>query len=222
MRPAAVVAWASKFGNVNGIIGRKLGMTSVYDASGKNVACTIVEAGPCTVTQVKTEETDGYVATQLAFGQRSEKNITKPMAGHFAKAGISSATDIVEFREYGLAEKALGDTVTVDEVFEQGDKVAVVGTTKGKGFQGVVKRHNFRGVNDATHGQHNRQRAPGSIGAASYPAKVFKGMRMAGQDGNRRVKTVNLEIVRVFPEKNLVLVKGALPGAKGSTVILEK
>ena len=223
MRPAATsVSWTSKFGNVNGIIGRKLGMTSVYDSTGKNVACTIVEAGPCTVTQVKTEESDGYVATQLAFGSRKEKNITKPLAGHLAKAGIQSATELVEFREYALADKALGDTVKVDEVFEEGDRVAVIGTSKGKGFQGVVKRHNFRGVNDATHGQHNRQRAPGSIGAASYPAKVFKGMRMAGQDGNRRVKTRNLQIVRVYPEKNIVLVKGALPGAKGSTVILEK
>lgn len=197
-------------------------MTSVFDATGKNVACTIVLAGPCTVTQVKTEETDGYVATQLAFGQRNEKNVTKPMAGHFAKAGISSATEIVEFREFPLVDKVLGDTVTADEVFEAGDKVNVIGTSKGKGFQGVVKRHNFRGVNDATHGQHNRLRSPGSIGAASYPAKVFKGMRMGGQDGNRRVKTMNLEIVRVFPEKNLVLVKGALPGPKGSTVIIQK
>ena len=197
-------------------------MTSVYDESGKNVACTIVEAGPCTVTQVKTEESDGYVATQLAFGSRKEKNVTQAMAGHLAKAGIGSASKVVEFREYALGDKALGDTVTVDEVFEAGDRVAVVGTSKGKGFQGVVKRHGFRGVNDATHGQHNRQRAPGSIGAASYPAKVFKGMRMAGQDGNRRVKTRNLEIVRVFPEENLVLVKGAIAGSKGSTVILEK
>ena len=199
-------------------------MTSVYDEAGKNVACTIVEAGPCTVTQVKTVDTDGYTATQLAFGQRKAKNVTKPLAGHLAKAGIDSAQEIVEFRDFGLgeAEKALGDTVTVDEVFAAGDRIAVVGTSKGKGFQGVVKRHGFRGVNDATHGQHNRQRAPGSIGAASYPAKVFKGMRMAGQDGNRRVKTMNLQVLRVFPERNLILVKGALPGAKGSTVILEK
>ncbi len=207
---------------MNGIIGRKLGMTSIYDDTGKNVACTIVEAGPCTVTQVKTEDTDGYIATQLAFGSRNVKNISKPMQGHFAKAGIESATDIAEFRAYALADKALGDQVTVDEVFAAGDTVAAIGTSKGKGFQGVVKRHNFRGVNDATHGQHNRQRAPGSIGAASYPAKVFKGMRMAGQDGNRTVKTRNLKIVRVFPDKNLVLVKGAIPGAKGSTVILQK
>ena len=207
---------------MNGIIGRKLGMTSVYDDTGKNVPVTIVLAGPCTVTQVKTEESDGYVATQLAFGERKAKNITKPLAGHLAKAGIESATEIVEFRDFDAVEKALGEVVTVDEVFAAGDRVHAVGTSKGKGFQGVVKRHDFRGVNDATHGQHNRQRAPGSIGAASYPAKVFKGMRMAGQDGNRRVKTRNLQVVRVFPEKNLILVKGAIAGSKGSTVILEK
>ena len=197
-------------------------MTSIYDDTGKNVPVTIVLAGPCTVTQVKTADTDGYVATQLAFGERKAKNITKPLAGHLAKAGIDSATDIVEFRGFDAVEKALGEVVTVDEVFAAGDRIDAVGTSKGKGFQGVVKRHDFRGVNDATHGQHNRQRAPGSIGAASYPAKVFKGMRMAGQDGNRRVKTRNLEVVRVFPEKNLILVKGAIAGSKGSTVILEK
>lgn len=207
---------------MNGIIGRKLGMTSVYDDTGKNVPVTIVLAGPCTVTQVKTAESDGYVATQLAFGERKAKRMTKPLAGHLAKAGIESATEIVEFRDFDAVAKGLGETVTVDEVFVAGDRVSAVGTSKGKGFQGVVKRHDFRGVNDATHGQHNRQRAPGSIGAASYPAKVFKGMRMAGQDGNRRVKTRNLQIVRVFPEKNLILVKGAIAGSKGSTVILEK
>ena len=207
---------------MNGIIGRKLGMTSVYTETGKNVACTIVEAGPCVVTQVKTEESDGYTALQLAFGNRKAKNVTKPLAGHLAKAGIDSATEIHEFRDFDIADKALGDTITADEVFAAGDKVHAVGTSKGKGFQGVVKRHGFRGVNDATHGQHNRQRAPGSIGAASYPAKVFKGMRMAGQDGNRTVKTANLEVLRVFPEQNLVLVKGALPGPKGATLIIEK
>jgi len=197
-------------------------MTSIFDDTGKNVACTIVLAGPCTVTQVKTEETDGYTATQLAFGQRNERNVTKPMAGHFAKAGITSATEIVEFREFALGDKALGDTVTADEVLAAGDKVNVIGTSKGKGVRGVVKRHKFRGVNDATHGQHNRLRSPGSIGAASYPAKVFKGMRMGGQDGNSRVKTMNLEIDRVVPEKNLVLVKGALHAPKGSSVIIQK
>ena len=208
---------------VKGIIGRKLGMTSVYTDAGKAVACTIVEAGPCTVTQVKTEETDGYTAVQLAYGKRKAKNVTKPLGGHLAKAGIDSATKIKEFRDFSIeAEKAVGDVVTVDEVFTAGDKVSVSGKSKGKGFQGVVKRHGFRGVNDATHGQHNRQRAPGSIGAASYPAKVFKGMRMGGQDGNRTVKTPNLEVLRIFPEQNLVLVKGALPGPKGATLIIEK
>ena len=205
---------------MKGIIGRKLGMTSIYTPAGKAVACTIVEAGPCTVTQVKTVDTDGYVATQLAYGTRKVKNITKPLAGHLSKAGLDSATEITEFRDFGLIDKALGDTVTIGEVFEAGEKVSVSGKSKGKGFQGVVKRHGFGGVGDATHGQHNRGRAPGSIGAASYPAKVFKGMRMGGQDGNRTVKTSNLEILRVFPDQNLVLVKGALPGAKGSTVII--
>ena len=197
-------------------------MTSIYTPAGKAVACTIVEAGPCTVTQVKTDETDGYAAVQLAYGKKKAKNVTKPMAGHFAKAGIDAATKVKEFRNFSLADKVLGDVVTIDEVFEAGDRVSVSGKSKGKGFQGVVKRHGFRGVNDATHGQHNRQRAPGSIGAASYPAKVFKGMRMGGQDGNRTVKTSNLEVLRVFPEQNLLLVKGALPGSKGSTVIIEK
>ncbi len=197
-------------------------MTSIYTPAGKAVACTIVEAGPCTVTQVKTVETDGYVATQLAYGKRKAKNVTKPLAGHLAKAGIDSATEIVEFRDYALGDKALGETVTIDEVFAAGDRVSVVGTSKGKGFQGVVTRHGFAGVGQATHGQHNRGRAPGSVGAASYPAKVFKGMRMGGQDGNRRVKTPNLEILRIFPEQNLVLVKGAIPGKTGGTVIIEK
>ena len=207
---------------MKGIIGRKLGMTSIYTPAGKLVACTIVQAGPCTVTQVKTVGTDGYAATQLAWGDRKVKNLTKPMVGHLKKAGIESAAEIVEFRDFDLSDKALGDIVTLEELFGAGDRVSVIGTSKGKGFQGVVKRHGFAGVNDATHGQHNRQRAPGSIGAASFPAKVFKGMRMAGQDGNRRVKTSNLEIMRIFPEQNLVLVKGALPGAKGSIVIIEK
>lgn len=207
---------------MKGIIGRKLGMTSIYTQLGKSVACTIVEAGPCTVTQVKSVDSDGYVATQLAFGKRKAKNITKPLAGHLSKAGIESATEIIEFREFALTDKVLGDIVTIDEVFAAGDRVSVAGISKGKGFQGVVKRHGFAGVGDATHGQHNRLRAPGSVGAASFPAKVFKGMRMGGQDGNRRVKTSNLEILRVFPEQNLVLVKGALPGPIGSTVIIEK
>ncbi len=197
-------------------------MTSVFDERGRNIACTIVQAGPCMVTQVMTDEVNGYSALQLAFGERKAKNMTKPMAGHLAKAGGESAQKILEFRDFTAVEKGLGDTLTVDEVFAVGDKVHAAGTSKGKGFQGVVKRHNFRGVNDATHGQHNRQRAPGSIGAASYPAKVFKGMRMGGQDGHRRVKTRNLEVVRIFPEQNIILVKGAIAGHKGAIVTLEK
>ena len=212
----------SKIFVVKGIIGRKVGMTSVYTLAGKAVAVTIVEAGPCTVTQVKTVESDGYVATQLAYGKRKAKNMTKPMAGHLAKAGVDSATHVAEFRDYSLASKGLGDTVTIDDLFASGERVSVIGTSKGKGFQGVVTRHGFAGVGQATHGQHNRGRAPGSVGAASYPAKVFKGMRMAGQDGNRRVKTQNLEIIRIFPEQHLLLVKGAVPGKTGSMVIIEK
>lgn len=196
-------------------------MTSIYDDRGRNVACTVIEAGPCVVTQVKTDESDAYNALQLAFGEAKEKNTSKAMKGHFEKAGTSSLRQVVEFRDATL-EKELGETVTVEEVFAEGDIVNAIGTSKGKGFQGVVKRHNFRGVNDATHGQHNRQRAPGSIGAASYPARVFKGMRMAGRDGGTRVKIKNLEVLKIFPERNLLLVKGAVPGHKGAFVIIEK
>ncbi len=206
---------------MNGLIGRKIGMTSVFDSAGRNVACTVVEAGPCVVTQVKDEDQDGYTAFQLGFGEAKAKRTSQALIGHFDKANTTPKRNLVEFRDFGL-EKALGETVTLDEVFQEGDVVSVVGTTKGKGFQGVVKRHGFRGVNDATHGQHNRQRAPGSIGAASYPAKVFKGMRMAGQTGNKRVKTRNLRVLKLFPEKNLMLIKGAVPGHKGSIVIIEK
>lgn len=206
---------------MNGLIGKKVGMTSVFDDSGNYVACTVLELGPCVVTQVKTEESDGYNSLQLAFGTRKDKNTTKPLAGHFKKANTSSKYRLVEFRDCDLA-KELGDVITLDELFEKGDYINVVGTSKGKGFQGVVKRHNFAGVNDATHGQHNRQRAPGSIGAASYPAKVIKGMRMAGRTGGDRVKMANLEVINLFPEKNLLLVKGAVPGHKGGYVIVEK
>lgn len=206
---------------MNGIIGKKVGMTSIFDESGRNIACTVVEAGPCVVTQVKTDETDGYSSLQLGFGEAKAKNTTQPMQGHYDKAKTTPKHKLVEFRNMDL-DKNLGDTITVDEVFEEGDVCNGIGTSKGKGFQGVVKRHGFAGVNDATHGQHNRQRAPGSIGAASYPAKVFKGMRMAGRDGGRRVKVKNLRVVKIFAEKNLVLVKGAIPGHKGSIVILEK
>lgn len=206
---------------MDGIIGKKVGMTSIFDGAGRNIACTVVEAGPCVVTQVKNEETDGYSATQLGFGDAKEKNTSQPLQGHFKNAGTSPKRKLVEFRDSNLEKKA-GETVTVDEVFQEGDVINAVGTSKGKGFQGVVKRHNFRGVNDATHGQHNRQRAPGSIGAASYPARVFKGMRMAGRDGGGRVKVKNLRVMKIFPEQNLILVKGAVPGHKGAIVILEK
>ena len=207
---------------MNGIIGKKIGMTSMFDARGSNVACTVVEAGPCVVTQVKTEETDGYSALQLGFGDAKVKNTSQALQGHFDKAKTGPKREIVEFRNFNIAEKALGDLVKVEDVFNEGDVVSAVGTSKGKGFQGVVKRHGFRGVNDATHGQHNRQRAPGSIGASSYPSKVFKGMRMAGRHGGSRIKVKNLEVLKIFPDKNLILVKGAIPGHKGSFVILEK
>ncbi len=207
---------------MNGIIGKKIGMTSMFDARGRNVACTVVEAGPCVVTQVKTEETDGYNALQLGFGDAKVKNTSQALQGHFDKAKTGPKREVAEFRDFGIVEKALGDLVKVEEIFAEGDLVSAVGTTKGKGFQGVVKRHGFSGVNDATHGQHNRQRAPGSIGASSFPSKVFKGMRMAGRTGGKRAKIKNLEVLRIFPEKNLILVKGAIPGHKGSFVILEK
>lgn len=197
-------------------------MTSVFDNAGRYVACTVVEVGPCVVTQVKTEETDGYNSLQLGYGDAKPKNVSQGMAGHFDKAKTAPKRELVEFRDFNVLDKNIGDVVTVDEVFAEGDTVNAIGTSKGKGFQGVVKRHGFGGVNDATHGQHNRQRAPGSIGAASYPAKVFKGMRMAGRTGGRRVKTRNLKVLKVFPDKNLLLVKGAIPGHKGSFVVIEK
>ena len=205
---------------MSGIIGKKVGMTSIYDVNGKNIPCTVIEAGPCVVTQVKTTETDGYNALQLGFGDQKEHRMNKPQMGHFKKSGSTPKKKIVEFRDF-VGEHALGSTVSVD-IFQEGEFVDVVGTSKGKGFQGVVKRHGFRGVGDATHGQHNRLRAPGSIGAASYPARVFKGMRMAGQMGNERVKVTNLQVMKVFPEKNILVVKGAIPGAKNSYVIVEK
>ena len=205
---------------MSGIIGKKIGMTSIYDVNGKNIPCTVIEAGPCVVTQVKTPETDGYNALQLGFGDQKESRVNKPSMGHFKKAGAAPKKKLVEFRDFE-GEHNLGDAIRVD-IFAEGEYVDVAGTSKGKGFQGVVKRHNFRGVGDATHGQHNRMRAPGSIGAASYPARVFKGMRMAGQMGNKRVKVTNLQVMKVFPEKNLLVVKGAVPGPKNSYVIVEK
>lgn len=207
---------------MNGLIGKKIGMTSIFTEAGRNLACTVVELGPNVVTQVKTEDTDGYNALQLGYGEAKAKNTTNPMMGHFDKAKTAPKRKVVEFRDFDYVEKALGDVIKVDEIFEEGDLVNAIGTSKGKGFQGVVKRYNFKGVGDATHGQHNRQRAPGSIGAASYPARVFKGMRMAGRMGGDRVNVKNLEVVKIFPEKNLMLIKGAIPGHKGSFVILEK
>lgn len=203
-----------------GIIGRKIGMTSIYSAEGKAVPCTVIEAGPCVVTQVKTQDRDGYEAIQLGFGERKEKNTPNAMKGHFKKAKTTPKANLAEFDGFDT-ELNLGDTVNV-EIFEEGEFVSVAGTSKGKGFQGVVKRHNFGGVGQATHGQHNRMRAPGSIGAASYPARVFKGMRMAGQMGNARVKIENLQVIKVLADKNLLLVKGSVPGPKGSTVTIEK
>ena len=203
-----------------GLIGKKIGMTSIFNEKGKNIPCTIIQAGPCVVTQLKTEEVDGYTAVQLAFDEQKERRMTKALAGHFQKAKTTLKRKLVEF-EMPEEEVNLGDTITVD-ILEEGSFVTVAGTSKGKGFQGVVKRHGFKGVNDATHGQHNRQRHTGSIGAASYPARVFKGMRMGGQMGNARVKVENLQVLKVMPEKNIVLVKGAVPGANNSYVIIEK
>lgn len=207
---------------MSGLIGKKIGMTSIYDASGKVVPCTVLEAGPCVVTQVKTVEKDGYSAIQLAYDEKKEKKTTKALKGHFEKAGTTPKKVLREFTRFEEGhQKSLGDVLDVT-VFEEGEYVDVSGTSKGKGFQGVVKRHGFRGVGDATHGQHNRLRAPGSMGASSYPSRVFKGMRMAGQMGNAKVKVINLQIVKIVKEKNLVLVKGSVPGANGSYIIIER
>ena len=204
-----------------GLIAKKIGMTSVYDQNGKNVACTVVEVNPNVVTQVKTLDTDGYSAVQLGYGDAKEKHTSKQMMGHFDKAGVTPKKKLIEFRNFDL-NKSVGDEVTIEDIFEEGDFLNAIGISKGKGFQGVVKRHNFQGVGDATHGQHNRLRAPGSIGAASYPAKVIKGMRMAGRTGGDRIKMQNLRVVKILSEKNLLLIKGAVPGHKGSLIIIEK
>ena len=208
-----------------GIIGRKIGMTSIFTEDGKNVPCTLVEAGPCVVTQVKNPETDGYKAVQMSFGERKEKNTPKALKNHFAKAKTGPMQKVVEFRDFRAEfedKVQLGNTIKVEDVFAENDFLDAIGTSKGKGFQGVVKRHNFAGVGQATHGQHNRLRAPGSIGGASTPSRVFKGMRMAGRMGNDRVKVLNLKVMKIYPEKNLILISGAIPGAKNSFVILEK
>ncbi len=202
-----------------GLIGRKIGMTSVFGADGKNIPCTVIEAGPCVVTQVKTAENDGYNAIQLAFDDKKEKHTSKPLLGHFKKANTTPKRKIVEFRDWNNYQ--LGDVITVD-IFNDDRWVDVTGITKGKGFQGVVKRHGFSGVGGQTHGQHNRLRAPGSMGASSFPSRVFPGKRLAGRTGNDRVKIVNLRVLKVIPENNLLLVKGSIPGAKGSYLIIEK
>ena len=203
-----------------GLLGKKIGMTSVFSADGKNVPCTVIEVGPCVVTQIKSVEKDGYAAVQVGFQDAKEKNTSAPLMGHFKKAGVTPKRHLAEFKGF-TQELNLGDTLTV-ELFNDAEYVDVIGTSKGKGFQGVVKRHGFGGVGQTTHGQHNRLRAPGGIGACSYPAKVFKGMRMAGQMGNERVTVQNLQVIKVMPEHNLLLVKGSVPGAKGSILLIEK
>ncbi len=203
-----------------GLLGKKIGMTSVFSADGRNIPCTVIEVGPCVVTQVKTLEKDGYEAVQVGFVDKKDKHTTKPEAGHFKKAGVTPKRHLAEFKSLETLP-GLGETLTVD-LFQEGGFVDVVGTSKGKGFQGVVKRHGFGGVGQSTHGQHNRLRAPGSIGACSYPAKVFKGLRMAGHMGNERVTVQNLQVIKVLPEHNLLMIKGSVPGPKGSIVLVEK
>ena len=204
-----------------GIIGKKVGMTSIYSAAGKNIPCTVIEAGPCVVTQVKTNETDGYVAVQIGFQDKKDKHTTKPMQGHFKKAGTTPKRYLAEFDGYE-GDLKLGDIVKIDGLFTEGEIVDVIGTTKGKGFQGVVKRHGFAGVGESTHGQHNRLRAPGSLGASSDPSRVFKGMRMAGRTGGAQRTVQNLEVVKILADENLILIKGAVPGYNGSTVYITK
>lgn len=204
-----------------GLIGKKIGMTSVFGADGKNLPCTVIEAGPCVVTQVKTVENDGYAAVQLAYDETTEKHASAPLKGHFEKAGTTPKRKLVEFAADFAGELKLGDTITIADVFTEAEYVDVVGTSKGKGFQGVVHRYHFQGVGGQTHGQHNRLRHPGSMGASSWPSRVFPGMRMGGHMGDARVKVFNLPIVKVIPENNLLVIKGSVPGAKGSYVILE-
>lgn len=206
---------------MSGIIGKKIGMTSLYNADGTAVPCTLIEAGPCVVTQVKTVEKEGYSAIQLGYGEKKEKHTSRPLLGHFKKAGTTPKRKLVEFKEF-TQDLSLGQTLEVNDVFVEGDFVDVVGTAKGRGFQGVVKRHGFGGVGGQTHGQHNRQRHPGSIGACSFPSRVFKGIRMAGRMGNNRVKVQNLKVLKVIPEQNIVVISGSVPGAKNSFVIIEK
>lgn len=205
---------------MSGIIGKKIGMTSLYNADGTAVPCTLIEAGPCVVTQVKTVEKEGYSAIQLGYGEKKEKHTSRPLLGHFKKAGTTPKKKLVEFKSFEQSLE-LGAVIT-SELFVEGDFVDAIGTSKGKGFQGVVKRHGFGGVGGQTHGQHNRGRHPGSIGACSFPSRVFKGLRMAGRTGGNRVKVQNLQVLKVYAEKNLIVVSGSVPGAKNSYVILEK
>ena len=205
-----------------GLIGKKIGMTSVFGVDGKNIPCTVIEAGPCVVTQIRTVEKDGYAAVQLAYDEISEKHTSKALKGHFEKAGTTPKRKLVEFKADFAQELKLGDTLSVADIFGDVQFVDVVGTSKGKGFQGVVKRHGFAGVGGQTHGQHNRQRKPGSLGASSYPSRVFKGKRLPGQTGGERIKVQNLKVLKVIAENNLLLVKGSVPGAKGTYVIIEK
>jgi large subunit ribosomal protein L3 len=205
---------------MSGLIGKKIGMTSIFDEQGKNIPCTVIETGPCVVTQVRTEEVDGYSALQLGFDDKTEKHVNKAAAGHFKKAGVSAKKQVIEFRDFE-GNYQLGDTIGVD-LFAEGEYVDVIADSKGKGFQGVVKRHGFAGVGQSTHGQHNRLRAPGSIGASSYPSRVFKGMRMAGRMGGKQVTVQNLLVLKVVPEKNLLVVKGCVPGHKNAYVRIIK
>ena len=204
-----------------GLIGKKIGMTSVFGADGKNIPCTVIEAGPCVVTQIRTVEKDGYAAVQLAYDETTEKHASKALKGHFEKAGTTPKRKLVEFKADFAQELKLGDVLSVADIFADVKFVDVIGTSKGKGFQGVVKRHGFAGVGGQTHGQHNRLRHPGSLGACAWPSRVFKGTRMAGHMGNARVTVFNLEVIKVMPENNLIVVKGSVPGAKGSYVIVE-
>ncbi|MEM8486017.1 MAG: 50S ribosomal protein L3 [Bacteroidota bacterium] len=207
----------------SGLIGKKVGMTSIFDEAGNNIPCTVVEVEPNVVTQIKsTDGKDGYDAVQMGYGEKKEKRTSKAMKGHFDKAGTTPKKKVVEFRNFDGEDLSVGDSKTIEDVFEEGDYVDVVGTSKGKGFQGVVKRHGFAGVGMATHGQHNRQRAPGSIGQSSYPSRVFKGVRMAGQMGNERVTMQNLEVIKIYPEHNVMLVKGAVPGPKNGFLEIHK
>ena len=210
---------------MSGIIGKKVGMTTIYDDSGRNIACTVIQAGPCVVTQIKEPERDGYRAIQLSYDEKKEKRTTNALKGHFQKANTTPKRKVVEFRNFRVEFEggvSVGQMIKVGDVFKEGEYVDAIGNSKGKGFQGVVGRHGFSGVGGSTHGQHNRLRAPGSIGASSFPSRVFKGIRMAGQTGGGRVKKLNLRIVKIYPDKNLVLVSGSVPGSKNSYIVLEK